>query len=192
MLDFAFWLSETEWSIALHESLYLYPWIESTHVLSICLFFGTLLFVDLRLTDKVFNNLSISEMNRKVLPLTVFGFLVMSVTGLLLFYAIPVRNYQNIFFRIKMFLIVIAGINAFFFHRRMSKEAKIWDKDSSIPRSMKTSAITSLVVWSLVIISGRMIAYNWFDCDRQPQPRWINELTSCEVDYSLFEGIDGF
>ena len=57
---------------------------------------------------------------------------------------------------------------------------------------MKNSAITSLVLWSLVRISGRMIAYNWFDCDRQPQPRWINELTSCEVDYSLFEGIDGF
>ena len=192
MLDFAIWLSETEWSIALHESLYLYPWIESTHVLSICLFFGTLLFVDLRLTGKVFNNLSISAMNRKVLPLTLFGFLVMSVTGLLLFYAIPVRNYQNIFFRIKMFLIVIAGINALFFHTRMSKEAKIWDDNSSIPRSMKNSAITSLVLWSLVIISGRMIAYNWFDFNRQPQPRWINELTSCEVDYSLFEGIDGF
>lgn len=192
MLDFVVWLSETEWSIALHESLYLYPWIESTHVLSICLFFGTLLFVDLRLTGKVFNNLSISEMNRKVLPLTIFGFLVMSVTGLLLFYAIPVRNYQNIFFRIKMLLMVIAGINAFFFHRRMSKEAKSWDKDSSIPKSMKNSAIASLALWSSVIISGRMIAYNWFDCDRQPQPRWINELTSCEVDYSLFEGIDGF
>ena len=61
MLDFAVWLSETEWSIALHESLYLYPWIESTHVLSICLFFGTLLFVDLRLTDKVFNNLIVEN-----------------------------------------------------------------------------------------------------------------------------------
>ncbi len=192
MLDFAVWLSETKWSIALHESLYLYPWIESTHVLSICLFFGTLLFVDLRLTGKVFNNLSVTDMNRKVLPLTLFGFLVMSVTGLLLFYAIPVRNYQNIFFRIKILLIVIAGINAFFFHRRMSKEAKVWDKDTSIPSSMKNSAITSLVLWSSVIISGRMIAYNWFDCDRQPQPKWINTLTSCEVDYSLFEGIDEF
>ena len=192
MLDFAVWLSETKWSIALHESLYLYPWIESTHVLSICLFFGTILFVDLRLPGKVFNNLSVADVNRKVLPLTLFGFLVMSVTGLLLFYAIPVRNYQNIFFRIKILLIVIAGINAFFFHRRMSKEAKVWDKDSSIPSSMKNSAITSLVLWSSVIISGRMIAYNWFDCDRQPQPKWINTLTSCEVDYSLFEGIDGF
>jgi len=192
MLEFAVWLSETKWSIALHESLYLYPWIESTHVLSICLFFGTLLFVDLRLTGKVFNNLSVVDMNRKVLPLTLFGFLVMSVTGLLLFYAIPVRNYQNIFFRIKILLIVIAGINAFFFHRRMSNEAKVWDQDSSIPSSMKNRAITSLVLWSSVIISGRMIAYNWFDCDRQPQPKWINTLTSCEVDYSLFEGIDGF
>ena len=192
MLDFAVWLSETKWSIALHESLYLYPWIESTHVLSICLFFGTLLFVDLRLTGKVFNNLSVTDVNRKVLPLTLFGFLVMSLTGLLLFYAIPVRNYQNIFFRIKILLIVIAGINAFFFHRRMSKEAKVWDQDSSIPSSMKNRAITSLVLWSSVIISGRMIAYNWFDCDRQPQPKWINTLTSCEVDYSLFEGIDGF
>ena len=192
MLNFVIWLSETKWSIAIHESLYLYPWIESTHVLSICLFFGTLLFVDLRLTGRVFSNLSISEMNRRVLPLTLFGFSVMFITGMLLFYAIPVRNYQNIFFRIKILLIITAGINALFFHRRMSKEAKIWDKDSFIPKSMKNSAITSLVLWSAVIITGRMIAYNWFDCDRQPQPRWINALTSCEVDYSLFEGIDGF
>ena len=74
----------------------------------------------------------------------------------------------------------------------MSKEAKAWDKDSFIPKSMKSSAIASLFLWSSVIITGRMIAYNWFDCDRQPQPRWINALTSCEVDYSLFEGLDGF
>ena len=116
----------------------------------------------------------------------------MFITGLLLFYAVPIRNYPNIFFRVKMFLMIIAGINALFFHKRMSDEAKVWDKDSYIPRSMKSSAITSLVLWSLVIIAGRMIAYNWFDCDRQPQPRWINNLTSCEVDYTLFEGIDGF
>jgi len=192
MLDFVIWLSETEWSIALHESLYLYPWIESTHVLSICLFFGTLLFVDLRLSGVVFNNISISEMNRKVLPLTLFGFLIMTVTGFLLFYAIPIRSYQNIFFRIKMLLIVFAGINAFLFHRRMSKEAITWDINSSIPNSMKNRAITSLVLWATVVITGRMIAYNWFDCDMQPQPKWINTLTSCEVDYSLFEGIDGF
>ena len=191
MLDFAEWLATTEWSIALHESLYLYPWIESSHVLFICFFFGTLIFVDLRLTGKVFTNLTISEMNKGVLPLTVIGFFLMSLTGLLLFYAIPVRNYQNIFFRIKILLIVIAGLNVLFFHKRMSREAKNWDKDSFIPNSMKLSAVVSLFVWSLVIISGRLIAYNWFDCDRQPQSEWINFLTSCVVDYQLYEEING-
>tara|TARA_X000000368_G_scaffold373432_1_gene324435 strand:+ start:2977 stop:3555 length:579 start_codon:yes stop_codon:yes gene_type:complete len=191
MLDFVQWLATTEWSIALHESLYLYPWIESSHVLFICFFFGTLLFVDLRLTGKVFTNLSISEMNKGILPLTIIGFCLMTLTGLLLFYAIPVRNYQNIFFRIKILLIIIAGLNALFFHKRMSKEAKKWDKDSFVPKSMKASAIASLFTWSLVIISGRMIAYNWFDCNRQPQSEWINFLTSCVVDYQLYEGIDG-
>ena len=53
MLEIAIWLSETEWSIALLESLYLYPWIESAHVLSICFFIGTLIFVDLRLMGVV-------------------------------------------------------------------------------------------------------------------------------------------
>tara|TARA_X000001036_G_scaffold163099_1_gene154805 strand:- start:1062 stop:1640 length:579 start_codon:yes stop_codon:yes gene_type:complete len=191
MLDFVQWLATTEWSIALHESLYLYPWIESSHVLFICFFFGTLLFVDLRLTGKVFTNLSISEMNKGILPLTIIGFCLMTLTGLLLFYAIPVRNYQNIFFRIKILLIIIAGLNALFFHKRMSKEAKKWDKDSFVPKSMKASAIASLFTWSLVIISGRMIAYNWFDCNRQPQSEWINFLTSCVADYQLYEGIDG-
>jgi hypothetical protein len=73
----------------------------------------------------------------------------------------------------------------------MSREEKNWDKDSFIPNSMKLSAVVSLFVWSLVIISGRLIAYNWFDCDRQPQSEWINFLTSCVVDYQLYEGING-
>ncbi|HIE50085.1 MAG TPA: hypothetical protein EYF97_02745 [Gammaproteobacteria bacterium] len=191
MLNFVEWLATTKWSIALHESLYLYPWIESSHVLFICFFFGTLIFVDLRLTGKVFGDLSIAEMNKKILPLTIIGFCLMSLTGLLLFYAIPIRNYQNIFFRIKIFLILVAGLNALFFHKRMSKEAKNWDKDSLIPTTMKVSAVASLFIWSLVIISGRLIAYNWFDCDRQPQTEWINFLTSCVVEYQLYEEIDG-
>jgi len=37
----------------------------------------------------------------------------------------------------------------------------------------------SLALWIGVVVSGRMIAYNWFDCDRQPQPEIINFLTSC-------------
>ena len=191
MLEIAIWLSETKWSIALLESLYMYPWIESAHVLSICFFIGILLFVDLRLMGVAFTKLPISEMNRKVLPWSLFGFGLMTLTGFLLFYAIPVRSYQNIFFRFKVILILVAGLNAFLFHRQMKLEGMNWDEGKSIPKSVHLKAVASLVLWSGVIISGRMIAYNWFDCDRQPQPEWVNWAAGCIVDLNQMGGLDG-
>ena len=191
MLEIAIWLSETMWSIALVESLYMYPWIESAHVLSICFFIGILLFVDLRLMGVAFNKLPISEMNKKVLPWSLFGFGLMMLTGFLLFYAIPVRSYQNIFFRFKVILILVAGLNAFLFHRQMKLEGMNWDEGKSIPKSVHLKAAASLVLWSGVIISGRMIAYNWFDCDRQPQPEWVNWAAGCIVDLNQMGGLDG-
>ena len=191
MLEIAIWLSETKWSIALLESLYMYPWIESAHVLSICFFIGILLFVDLRLMGVAFTKLPISEMNKKVLPWSLFGFGLMTLTGFLLFYAIPVRSYQNIFFRFKVILILLAGLNAFLFHRQMKVEGMIWDEGKSIPKSVHLKAAASLVLWSGVIISGRMIAYNWFDCDRQPQPEWVNWAAGCIVDLNQMGGLDG-
>ena len=191
MLEFVERLSLTPWSVDLRESLDMYPWIESAHVLFIAIFFGTLLFVDLRLTGYVFKELSISQMNTKILPLTIIGFVLMCITGFLLFYAVPIRNYQNLFFRIKFFLIIIAGLNAYYFHKTMNKESKKWDKDSFIPVGMKYSALASLFLWSLVIISGRMIAYNWFDCGRQPQSEFINFLISCSAETDLYESLDG-
>ena len=191
MLEIAIWLSETKWSIALLESLYMYPWIESAHVLSICFFIGILLFVDLRLMGVAFTKLPISEMNKKVLPWSLFGFSLMMLTGFLLFYAIPVRSYQNIFFRFKVIIILLAGLNAFLFHRQMKLEGMIWDEGKSIPKSVHLKAAASLVLWSGVIISGRMIAYNWFDCDRQPQPEWVNWAAGCIVDLNQMGGLDG-
>ena len=191
MLEIAIWLSETKWSIALLESLYMYPWIESAHVLSICFFIGILLFVDLRLMGVAFTKLPISEMNKKVLPWSLFGFGLMMLTGFLLFYAIPVRSYQNIFFRFKVILILVAGLNAFLFHRQMKLEGMNWDEGKSIPKSVHLKAVASLVLWSGVIISGRMIAYNWFDCDRQPQPEWVNWAAGCIVDLNQMGGFDG-
>ena len=191
MLEIAIWLSETKWSIALLESLYMYPWIESAHVLSICFFIGILLFVALRLMGVAFTKLPISVMNRKVLPWSLFGFGLMMLTGFLLFYAIPVRSYQNIFFRFKVILILVAGLNAFLFHRQMKLEGMNWDEGKSIPKSVHLKAAASLVLWSGVIISGRMIAYNWFDCDRQPQPEWVNWAAGCIVDLNQMGGLDG-
>jgi hypothetical protein len=37
------------------------------------------------------------------------------------------------------------------------------------------------VLWAIIVVAGRMIAYNWFDCDKQPQPHVVNVFAGCVV-----------
>ena len=50
----------------------------------------------------------------------------------------------------------------------------------------KIAGGVSLALWCSIVFLGRMIAYNWFDCDRQPQSDLINFLTSCVPTESLY------
>lgn len=181
MLAWCEWLAATPWSIALHESLYAYPLVESTHVLTLMLFAGTLVMVDLRLLGLAFTAIPVSQFSRRVLPWTVAGFVVMTATGLLLFYAIPVRTWQSLWFRIKVVLLLLAGLNAWHFHRRIEADRARWDDAPRPPRAARASAALSLAAWAGIIVTGRMIAYNWFDCDR-PQPDWVIFAAGCVVD----------
>ena len=181
MLDFLKWVADTRWSIALRESLYVWPFVESTHVLSLGLFVGTAVMLDLRLLRLAFRRVPVSELTGRLLPWTRVGAIVMVTTGLLLFYATPVRNYQNIFFRIKVVLLVVAGLNVWLFHSRTHWRVAEWDLDRKPPLAARAAAVVSIVAWAGVIVAGRLVAYNWFDCDIQPQPELVNWLAGCVV-----------
>jgi hypothetical protein len=109
----------------------------------------------------------------------VAGFTVMVVTGALLFYAIPVRSYQSIFFRIKVVALMLAGLNAFVFHSGIDRRVAEWDLAPVPPPAARRAGAASLVLWAVIVVAGRMIAYNWFDCDKQPQPPIVNALAGC-------------
>src|SRR5262245_4435788 len=109
-LSFCQWLAETQGSVALHESLYMYPVLESVHVLTLCIFVGMSVLLDLRLLGLTLKRVPVGEVTGRLLPWMIGGFIVMVVTGVLLFYAIPVRSYQNVFFRLKMITLVFAGL----------------------------------------------------------------------------------
>ncbi len=173
------WLATTQWSIALHESLYMYPLVESAHVLSLLLFVGTVTFVDLRLLGWVFREVPVSEISARLLPWTVAGFVISVTTGALLFYAIPVRTYLSIFFRIKVTVLVAAGVNAALFHRKLHRGDVAWDSDPRPPFRARMAGAISLLAWATVIVMGRMIAYNWFDCDIQPQSDFVTWAAGC-------------
>src|SRR5258708_23743073 len=96
MLGFCQWLESTPVSIALHESIWGYPIIESVHVLTLCLFLGLSVMLDLRLLGVTMLRTPMSEVMGRLLPWSIAGFVIMLVTGALLFYAIPVKTYLNI------------------------------------------------------------------------------------------------
>jgi len=173
-------LGETQWSVALHESEIAYSIIESFHVWSLCLFLGMTVMFDLRLLGWTLRGVPVSEVIRRLQPWTIAGFVMMVISGTLLFYAIPLRSYQNIFFRTKMLLLLLAGLNVLIFHSRIFPSVATWDADSTPPKVARVAGALSLLLWIGIVCSGRMIAYNWFDCDRQPQPAIVNFLTSRE------------
>ena len=181
LLPFCRWLAETTWSVALHESLWVYPLVESTHVWALALFVGFAVILDLRLTGLALRSVPASEVGRRLLPWMIAGFAVMGITGLLLFYAIPVRTYQSVFFRLKISLLALAGLNVFLFHSGVWRGIAEWDRDAVPPRAARLAGALSLALWFSIIFAGRMIAYNWFDCDRQPQPALVNWAAGCEV-----------
>jgi uncharacterized protein DUF6644 len=178
MSAFAQWLATTSGSIALHESLYLYPLVESVHVLTLCIFVGLAALLDLRLMGVTLRRVPVSEVARRLLPWMIGGFVVMVITGALLFYAIPIRSWHNVFFRIKLVLLVLAGLNAWVFHARIWRSVSDWDVDPVTPGAARVAGAASLVLWAAIIVSGRMIAYNWFDCDK-PHPHFADVLANC-------------
>lgn len=180
--DLLEWLGNTPWSVQLLESFWVWPLIESTHVLTITLFVGATMMMDLRLMGVSFGNLLASDFTDRLLPWIRVGFAIMVITGVLIFYSAPVRYYYNIFFRLKMLVLVLAGLNVWLFHSRIHRRIYEWDAEQRPPRAARVAGAVSIVAWMVVVMSGRMIAYNWFDCDIQPQPDWVNWAAGCVIE----------
>ncbi|MBF8300602.1 MAG: hypothetical protein HW394_972 [Acidobacteria bacterium] len=165
LLRFCEWLGNTPWSIALHESRYVFLLVLTVHVLTLTVFAGTAVMIDLRLLGMTLGRVPVSQVMARLLPWSGAGLLVMIASGALLFYAAPVLRYQNVFFRLKMGLLVLAGANAWLFHRAVYRGVAAWDRDPRPPLGARVAGGVSLALWALVITAGRMMAYAsyWFD-----------------------------
>ena len=166
LFDLALWLDAQQWSTDLHESYYVYNWVESTHVLTLMIFLGMLVVIDLRMLGYVFKDVPVSKVAERLDKPMMLGFSVMFVTGFLLYYAIPVRTTTSIWFRIKVVLLIAAGINALLLRNITKQENLSWDNDPVPPKRIRISAGLSIAFWAGVIMTGRMIAYDWWDCHK--------------------------
>lgn len=183
LFRFCEWLATTRGSLALHESRYMFLIVLTVHVLTLSVFVGTAVMLDLRLLGLTMTRVPVSEVMARLLPWTTAGFLVMVTSGALLFYAAPLVRYQNFFFRLKMMTLVLAGVNVWVFRNTVYRRVAEWDLDAVPPRSARVAAGLSLVFLAVLITAGRMMAYQsyWFDCGRQPQSAIANLLSGCRT-----------
>jgi hypothetical protein len=180
LLKFAEWVAAQPVSIALHESFYMYNWIETTHVLTLTLSLGMLVFIDLRMLGWCMTSVPASRIAARLNKPMWIGFSIMLVTGTLLYTAIPVRTTQSLWFRIKMILLVLAAINAWTFHRHLNRSASSWDLAAIPPRRTRLAAAISLTLWAGVVLTGRFIAYDWFDCGGD-NPAFVDWAAGCNA-----------
>ncbi|HEY7639185.1 MAG TPA: DUF6644 family protein [Steroidobacteraceae bacterium] len=178
LLKFAEAIGATWISVALHESFYMYGWVESIHVITLMLSLGMLIVIDLRMLGLWLTDVPASRIAQRLDRPMLIGFSIMVVTGVLLYVGIPIRTTQSLWFRIKLILLVVAFINAWLFRRHMQASVGSWDVAPVPPRRTRVAAALSLTLWAGVVCCGRFIAYDWFDCG-QNNPAFIDWAAGC-------------
>jgi hypothetical protein len=152
--DFAQSLSETSLSMALTDSTWAFPAIESAHVVVITLVVGSIAVVDLRLLGLASRGRDPRDLIRSILPVTWVAFTLAVITGSLLFVANPISYAANFFFLGKMALLLTAGLNMVLFHvfahRHLDSEGAL------LPR---VSGGASLALWVTIVAFGRWIGF---------------------------------
>lgn len=152
-------LESSRLATGIRNSLYLFPLIESMHVLGLTMVFGTIAIIDLRLLGLASTRRPFTTIAVDVLKWTWLAFAVTATTGLLMFITNAGSYYQNAYFRAKMALLVLSGLNVLAFELTARRSIHEWDRNRAAPAAGKTIAALSLVVWISVIFLGRWVGF---------------------------------
>ena len=153
------WLQATSLAIQIRDSLILFPLLESIHVIGLSLVFGTILIVDLRLLGVASTHRSFQRLASDTLKWTMAAFLLTAVTGALMFMTNATVYFHNTYFRMKVALLALAGLNALLFELTSRRSVTTWGMSGTAPPLARSVATVSLIIWVGVIVTGRMIGF---------------------------------
>ena len=157
--EFCAWLESTNMANAIRQSTWLFPTIETIHVLATVLVVGSVTMLDLRLLGVASRDRSVTELHKEVLPWTWSSFAVAAMAGSLLFSSSATKYYHNVPFRMKMALLLLVGLNAAFFEFRTFRSVAAWDQGPRIPRAAKIAGGVGILLWIAVVACGRWIGF---------------------------------
>lgn len=159
MLRHEFWLNLEYLPLAEQiGATWLFPFINSLHVISITLMLGALLMLDLRLSGVAATRYPVKVLSRDFLPWVWAAFVVAVLTGLGLFITRASAHVLNPAFQWKMVLMALAGLNMLVLHRFYLR-GYLQQTESPVPVAAKLSGYLSLLLWAGVMLAGRWVGH---------------------------------
>jgi hypothetical protein len=148
------WCEATALGNAIRNSPWLFPVIESVHLLALAMIGGALLVVDLRLLGLGLRDQPVRQLARDAQPWVVGSLLVMIATGVPLFLSESIKCYYNPSFWVKMTTLPVAIAFTFTVRRNVAMT------DEAGPLSSKAVGFVSLALWFGVAAAGRWIGFS--------------------------------
>ena len=143
----------------IRESGYTYPMILSTHLATIAVFGGMILITDMRLLGLAMRNRSIADVVDQLRAPKRVGLLIVATCGILMLGSKAEEYYYNIFFRIKLLLLLCVFLHSMIFRSSVYANPATLDHAAKIPGRAKLAAILSLLLWTGIACAGRAIGY---------------------------------
>jgi hypothetical protein len=152
-------IQESALGSAISQSTWMFPTIETVHVIALSVVFGSIVVVDLRLIGVASKDRAVTALSRDFLPWTWGAFALAALTGTLLFTS-RAADYMAIPpFTAKFVLMALAGLNMLYFHFATQRSIKDWDTGKPVAAA-KAAGLISLTLWALILICGRKVGFS--------------------------------
>jgi len=148
-------LEHTPLAVTIAKSTWLFPLIETLHVLAFTVVVGSVAMLDVRLLGLGNMRRPLHELFRSVLPWTWIAFIVAAICGALLFSSKASTYYVNLPFRIKFACLALAAVNMIVFHSGAGDIPNL----GRPPARARIAGVISLILWLAIVASGRWIGF---------------------------------
>jgi uncharacterized membrane protein SirB2 len=156
VLSFFTWCENTPLGEAIRDSRWLFPAIESIHLLGLAVIGGAVLVVNLRVLGFGTERQPAAQLWRDIRPWLMGSLTAMLVSGIMLFTSEATKLYYHEAFWVKMISLLLATLFTFTVMRKVA----LADPGRVPPLWGRAAAVTSILLWSTVGVCGRWIGFS--------------------------------